>query len=471
MATSTTNSTPAGAQKIGTLPGGQTAFVGGTTAPAPAVAAPTTAPTRGSNGTLYQSTDQTSAAVASRSNPNLPGAPIAGAVTAKTPVISTADPSYSAVNSLGQSIATAKSNPITVPGILTNPGANNLAGYDTTAAKDASDAYIANLEARKKELAAERDAEVSRISGDWSKQVDDLKATETAETGTTGRNLTYLQQGGQSASAQAYLNSLEKTHTGEVTTMLAKRDNALAVAEQAYSDKNFQLSDKMMQEAKDLEKTIYDRNNQYLDNTLKIRQDQRSQLEFEQKTQDAAKTFAMDNGISQQFYDVGGVVYRTSDGKAFGDAQSFVAAGGDPNYKNVFVVVPGSKEAKAYVQDLAGKYPDAGISLKDDPATAQAKIKSSAIYREQVRPPSSGGGSSLTYDQQKDLTLQKDIATVNNNLASAAGKDGYVNVKDWKRAYDDWVSAGYKGQDFVNNNNGYVNPKSIDPYFGVIKVK
>lgn len=478
----TTNSIPAGAQAIGQN-NGQTFFVGGNSSIAAGNAAPKTstpAPTQGAGGILYQNTDQSNAAVQSRTNPNLPGADLAAfykanpgqAFTAedyahylsagKTPVISTADPSYTAVNSLGQSISTAQNNPINVPGVLTNPGMTNN-GYDNTAAKEASDAYVANIQARQKELKEEQDAEVARISGDYTQQEGDLEQTQKAETGTTSRNLAYLQQGGTSASAQAYLNGLEKTHASEVTTLLAKRDNAIAVAQNAYADKRFQLADEQMKEAKDLESTIYSRNQDYLNNTLKIKEDQRAQQEFDQKTQDTAKQFALDNDISQQFYDVGGIVYRTSDGKAFGDAQSFVAAGGDPSYKNVFVVEPGSKEAKAYVQDLAGKYPDAGISLKDDPTTAQSKIKSSAIYREQVRPPKSSG-ETVSLNDQVSVASNQDITGLVQHWQQAGYlNSGYIGSDQYKTAKGQFVSK-YAGlmtdpsKTFDSAMSVYVNP-------------
>lgn len=443
MPNTPTNNLPAGAQQIGTLPGGVTAFVGGNTGPVTAPNA-SPAPTRGANGTLYQNTDQTAAAITSRTNPHLPGAPKSIVSPPPAGVISTSDPATGAVNNLGEAIGNAKANPITVPGVLTNPGATGFAGYDTTAAQAASDAYVKNLEARKKELAQERDAEVARISTDWGQQVSDLQQTQKAETGTTSRNLAYLQQGGTSASAQAYLNSLEQSHASEVTTMLAKRDNAIAVAEQAYSDKNFQLSDKMMQEAKDLEQTVYQRNQDYLDNTLKIKSEQRAQLEFDQKQQTDARDFALDQGINQQFYDIGGVAYRTSDGKAYHDMNEFIAAGGDPSYKNVFVVQPGSKEAKAYVQDLATKYPDAGISLKDDPTTAAAKIKNSRIYQEQVRPPKSGGGGMSMGDQVK-LSFNGDVQGLVNSWQNAGFlNSGYIGSGQYKTAKSQFVSK-YSG--------------------------
>jgi hypothetical protein len=50
-------------------------------------------------------------------------------------------------------------------------------------------------------------------------------------------------------------------------------------------------------------------------------------------------------------------------------------------------------EEKGMVMDLASKYVDAGITLKDSLATAQAKLKNSRIYQDQVGAGVGGGGT------------------------------------------------------------------------------
>jgi hypothetical protein len=57
-------------------------------------------------------------------------------------------------------------------------------------------------------------------------------------------------------------------------------------------------------------------------------------------------------------------------------------------------VIETSNPQADLIVGIIGKYPDAGITLEDDLATAQQKIQNSKIYRDQVRPPASAGGSS-----------------------------------------------------------------------------
>ena len=120
------------------------------------------------------------------------------------------------------------------------------------------------------------------------------------------------------------------------------------------------------------------------------------EIEAIQKQEQAvAKQFALENQINTPFYNVGGTIYRTADGKAYSNPDEFFADGGAKDYSNAPVIDTGSREEKALVLDLASKYFDAGISPGDSLAVAQSKAKTSKIYADQIRGPvGSGGGGS-----------------------------------------------------------------------------
>lgn len=377
----------------------------------------------------------------------LPGTPGSsqGLVTPTGPV-TTSDPATNAVGNLGNQITQGLNTPPVSPTPGNPMGQYNPAfdpSKDLAVQKEIQEGNKIYAD-RQKELKKERDAAIAdlKVSAQIDKQ--QLAENQRKETGVTNRNLAYLQQGGQSASAMAYMNDLEISHGREQANLTAKYNSAILAARVAYGEKDFQLADAMVKNAQVIKKDAYQRNQDFLDNAIKINnfvmqqkkfEFDMQQAEYERQTQ--AKQFAIDNGIEQQFYDVGGIVYRTSDGQAFSTAQEFVAAGGDPKFGNVFVVKPGSKEAKAYVYDLATKYVDAGIDpTSDDPATAMAKVKNSAIYREQVRPPSSSGGGGGQENKLKS-DIQADIQGITNK---------------WQES--GWLNSGYIGSDRYKQEKG-----------------
>lgn len=122
-----------------------------------------------------------------------------------------------------------------------------------------------------------------------------------------------------------------------------------------------------------------------------------AQVAKDQKALDekkAAVSFALANGINKPFYQIGGTIYRSSDGKAYSTPAQFFADGGAEDYSNTQVVSQAVNEEKDAVIRLADKYFDAGITLADSLGTAQQKAKKSSIFRKEtyIAPSSSGGG-------------------------------------------------------------------------------
>lgn len=72
---------------------------------------------------------------------------------------------------------------------------------------------------------------------------------------------------------------------------------------------------------------------------LEIERERATRLKSEAKEQKASqeesRKFALEHRITKPFYEVGGTVYRTSDGKAFATPEEFFAAGGAQDFSNV----------------------------------------------------------------------------------------------------------------------------------------
>jgi hypothetical protein len=83
------------------------------------------------------------------------------------------------------------------------------------------------------------------------------------------------------------------------------------------------------------------------------------------------------------------------------------------------------------VAAIMSQYPDAGITPKDTLATAQAKIKNSRIYQDQVRAPvggggGGGGGSIISTGEGGSLTDYDILAeAVSNKLGSVSAKNSF----------------------------------------------
>lgn len=97
---------------------------------------------------------------------------------------------------------------------------------------------------------------------------------------------------------------------------------------------------------------------------------------------------------------------------------------------------------KELVMNLASKYIDAGILPTDSLKDAYAKIPNSKIYQDQVKPPSSGGGSSMPdYTNTQLLKLRQKFGddwqtttTPQQQLDYLFGEDTGLTEEDWRDA-------------------------------------
>lgn len=297
--------------------------------------------------------DPTSTGAPSSNLPGTPGANQTGMTPTNTVV--TADPATNAVNNLGGSIGSAAVTPPVTP-TPTNPSGTYNPSYDANtdpsvaASINDTNQYLAD---RRTQLQKERDSEVKALQDQENVDKTQLNETQAGETGSSARNLLYLQGGGQSASAQAYLNTLEVSHTREMANLTAKYNTAIQAAQSAYDDKDFTAADEMVKNAKAIKDDAYKRNQDFLDNTIKIHdeivKDQTvayNQTKLQQDQIDGARTYATSNGITQPFYELGGTVFNTRTGQMYDptdpDAvKNYLADGGSADMSNVFSVVGG----------------------------------------------------------------------------------------------------------------------------------
>jgi len=123
-------------------------------------------------------------------------------------------------------------------------------------------------------------------------------------------------------------------------------------------------------------------------------------LAFKDKTAKYNALIAQANILSQQV---------EADDKKYADAVSLYLT----QQANALAEEKATKKMQvATVLDLMTKYPDSNISINDSVDTASAKVKNSAVYREQVR---AGGGRGISNDWDKADQFIADNPTATND--------------------------------------------------------
>lgn len=111
---------------------------------------------------------------------------------------------------------------------------------------------------------------------------------------------------------------------------------------------------------------------------------------------------------------------------------------------------------KSLVIDLATKYADAGITLSDTLAQAQAKLKNSRIYQEQVRGPvgSGGGGTGTTTSPQ----VESWVKLINSGQAKITSVPAALkNAVAMSLSAGQAASMTQSGYDIISSVNSLLN--------------
>lgn len=343
----------------------------------------------------------------------------------------TSDPVRQALDQLNSNITKTSSTPISY---------NGQTYTDTTSL----------LDAQRKQLDQRRKDEVTRIEGEFDAAKVDQDTAQRKETGSSSMGLARI-GGFDSASGQAVLTNLERVHVQEQQALIGKRQAAITMAQQAYEDKDFALAQTQLQEAKEAEQKIYDRQKDFLNLTLQYKSDQRADLQFEfQKTQadkadaKAALEFTLQHGIDKPFFVAGGIGYDSSTGEKL-SYDDYISRGGKPDFSNAHIITPGSEEDRAFVQTLRNNYPDANISSSDTAETASAKIRNSAIYRKEtyIAPP--GGAAGAKTAAQSNVISSAKTAL---DAEASTSADGKANPTTYRDQLSKYIQAGGDANDF-----------------------
>lgn len=163
-----------------------------------------------------------------------------------------------------------------------------------------TDKIISDEQAR---LTAQLAAQNAQLNAQFDNAIANAKDAQQKELATNVVTLAriggYL---GGSASAVGQINNLQAKQKLEISNLEGQRRDALQIAANAINDKQYKLAMDKLQNVKDFEKAINDRNQQFFDQYLKLSEEARSQSKYVtekaddilQKYVDSGKDMSMD---------------------------------------------------------------------------------------------------------------------------------------------------------------------------------
>lgn len=186
---------------------------------------------------------------------------------------------------------------------------------------------------RQSQLQSERQAAIESINANYETEKRKKEERQAKDTGTLSTGLAriggYL---GQSASELGVLGSLQRDQQNELDVLRQQREDAINRATVAYNNSDFELAKMAMQEKKDFESAIQEKQKEYTAKIFDYIKEDRAQREFQQKqdfelykqnyaeqqdtikNQQNALKFAADYGIDTPFFMSGNQIIDTATG-------------------------------------------------------------------------------------------------------------------------------------------------------------
>lgn len=311
---------------------------------------------------------------------------------------------------------------------------------DNAATTQASNDYIARLDAEYAALEARRANEVAGINASFDTKKTQTEQAQKGEAGTFTSTLAriggYL---GDSASATGAMVNLNQAHKFQLNDLEAKRQSAIQEAKNAIDDKQFAIARLKAQEAKDYAKEISDSKQKFFENNLKILTEQRQQDE-------ANRTIIKDKLSNLALLDPTQVSDATK--KEIDDFY------GTPGFTDSYIkVTAASAKAKSQKDVLAVQKDLLGL-LQDIPAGQKVKFPDGTEYT------GMGKTSDITTFQETDASgytrlfaYNKGTGQVTVQNLGAVGKPSSDNIdKNNPRI----VQASSAMSELVDPKSGYI---------------
>lgn len=233
------------------------------------------------------------------------------------------------------------------------------------------------------------------------------------------------------------LTGSQKTLQAQLAALQAQRTGQGNVLNASLGFANNSLNDFENQENKDYTRS------------LAATQSAKQDAQQAKSEQTSASNFALQNGITTPFYNIGGTIYRTSDNKAYSSPEEYFADGGAKDFSN-------APEIKAQSEDKLLSVAEAK-SLGVPYGTTQSQAAQKGIVQKT--------GSGNADDTPKKITVSEATNLADQYLRPKRGaKDGFVSPEDFEAARQAWVDDGLDVNEFYSRFKKYINPADPQDY-------
>lgn len=311
-----------------------------------------------------------------------------------------------------RSLAT-NSNPITLPdGSVQN-------------AKDAASQAIALIDNYTATLEARRKAQIDSINASFDQQQNQLENKQANETGAQSATIArvggYL---GDSGSGTGVMLNLAATHKQELLSLQSQRQKAVQDAQTAIDDKEFALAQQKVAQVQDLDKTIYQRQQDFFKNSIELQNATNTNLKAQQDQIDSTlKT------LTSTMTDPTKVDQATKDKID----QFYGAPGFTDNYLKVANAAAAAKsladrtKANSDMMDLLQKIP-AGQKVTFPDGTQYTGIGAAGDIATFMEVDNNGIGHLITYNKRTQQTTAQSVGAVGKDNSGSSAKGGVNGV-------------------------------------------
>lgn len=179
--------------------------------------------------------------------------------------------------------------------------------------------------------------------------------------------------------------------------------------------------------------------------------DEKQKIADEKEKAKANLNLALENNVKTKFVNKNGEFFDVNSGVAFPDAQSFFKASGVNSFEEAYykgLVTDVSPNKLTFTtENVDGNQVRFGFDQT-------GKIVSKVVLGK-VK---TGSGTGVK------TTLKEDIQSMQQEISTVIGKDGYISPENWKVALKNWQDAGYSAASFKTNFQNYINPADPQDY-------
>ena len=345
---------------------------------------------------------------------------------------------------------------------------------DNTALINSSTAIQTQIQSQIDMLEQRRKDEVAGINAAFDVAGTDLKGKQANETGSTTAGIArmggYL---GGSGSGTGVMLNLAKSHQSEVTALEAKRQTAIQEANNAITDKQFDLARQKVKESKDLEQQIYDRNKDFWDQQLKLNQENRSQNTYLQTQAKNLLDVVSTTGVA--------------DTNVTKQIDSLYGTGTTAKYVEIVNADKQAKSTKAQYDNFKSKLDlmeslPVGVQMKFGDETITGIGKTSDIESFHVED-ASGNVTLVTHNKATGTVSTQNLGVIGTPSNSAGGttpgkissmtselskladpNTGYVTPTNYKNGLKVWLGAGGTLSTYEGNFKIFADPLKAKEY-------